>query len=283
MPNAPDAPSSNVKQPPFYLNVQLPEQNDTRFQLTAGVTPANRENLAALVSGSYVDNKPRLEVLELPDQTVIPGPVQVHQKMTNNASVRQQLSLLSTNNSQAQVLYGNLISLPVASGILYVEPVYVKTGNQDNAAPLLQKVLMSYGDGGTYVVLADNLKDGLQALVDQGKQAASGSGNQGNTGGTGTTTPPPATLPAQLAQAATELDKAIDNVKTAQQSGDFAKYGAALQALDAAMAKFQAAQQASAGAPTTPPSANPSGSASPPASTNPSTPTPATPTPTPSG
>jgi uncharacterized protein len=282
VPNAPDAPSSNVKQPPFYLNVQLPEQNVTRFQLTAGVTPANRENLAALVSGSYVDNKPRLEVLELPDQTVIPGPVQVHQKMTNNASVRQQLSLLSTNNSQAQVLYGNLISLPVASGILYVEPVYVKTGNQDNAAPLLQKVLMSYGDGGTYVVLADNLKDGLQALVDQGKQAASGSGNQGNQGGTGTT-PPPATLPAQLAAAATELDKAIDNVRTAQQSGDFAKYGAALQALDAAMAKFQAAQQASAGASTTPPSAGPSAPASPPASAGPATPTPATPTPTPSG
>ena len=266
VPNAPDAPSSNVKQPPFYLNVQLPGQSSTTFQLTAAVTPFNRENMAALVSASYENNQPKLQVLELPDQTVIPGPVQVHQKMTNNAAVRQQLSLLSTNNNQAQVLYGNLISLPVESGILYVEPVYVKTGNQDTAAPLLQKVLMSYGDGGTYVVLANNLKDGLNALVTQGKQAASQSGNQGQTGNSGSNSgSPPATLNAELAQAASEVDQAIDNVRTAQKSGDFAKYGEALQALDAAMAKFQAAQQAAAGGtpssgPSTPAA---SGSASP--------------------
>ncbi len=275
VPNAPDAPQSNVKQPPFYLNVQLPEQNETRFQLTAGVTPANRENLAAIISGSYVDNKPVLEILELPDQTVIPGPVQVHQKMTNNAAVRQQLSLLSTNNSQAQVLYGNLISLPVENGILYVEPVYVKTGNQENAAPLLQKVLMSYGDGGTYVVLADSLKQGLDQLVALGKQAGTGTGTTPpppTTGGNNT--PPPTGLSGELATAAAALDKAIADVRTAQQSGDFTRYGQALTALDKAMTDWQNAQQA-ANTPATAPSAGPSGSAPPSG--------PANPAPTPSG
>ncbi|WP_213008482.1 UPF0182 family membrane protein [Paractinoplanes toevensis] len=273
VPNAPDSPSSNVKQPPYYLNIQLPEQTDTRFQLTASVTPANRENMAALISGSYINNQPTLQVLELPDQTVIPGPVQVHQKMTNNAAVRQQLSLLSTNNSQAQVLYGNLISLPVESGILYVEPVYVKTGNQENAAPLLQKVLMSYGDGGTYVVLADNLKSGLQALVNQGKQAGNTSGEDpGQTGNNNNGGTPPATLPSELEQAATELDQAIANVKAAQQSGDFAKYGEALQALDAAMTKFQNVQKTATATPTTSPSGSTSPSA--PAASTPASPAP---------
>jgi uncharacterized membrane protein (UPF0182 family) len=250
--------------------VQLPNQASTRFQLTAGVTPFNRENLAALVSASYVDNKPQLQVLELPDQTVIPGPVQVHQKMTNNAAVRQQLSLLSTNNNQAQVLYGNLISLPVQSGILYVEPVYVKTGNQDSAAPLLQKVLMSYGDGGTYVVLADSLKQGLDALVQQGKQNPTQSGNHGQSGNSGNNNnggAPPAQLNTELAQAAAEVDQAIDNVRKAQQSGNFAKWGEEMQALDAAMTKFQAAQQAAAAGTGNP---TPGGSAAPTASTTPS-------------
>jgi uncharacterized membrane protein (UPF0182 family) len=259
VPNAPDAPSSNVKQPPYYLNVQLPQQQGIRFQLTAGVTPASRENLAALISGSYVDNKPQLSVFELPDQTVIPGPVQVHQKMTNNAAVRQQLNLLSTNNSQAQVLYGNLISLPVEDGILYVEPVYVKTGNQDNAAPLLQKILMSFGDGGTYVVLANNLKEGLDQLVSLGKAAGTGTG-QSPPAQTGNN-PPPASLPGQLSAAANELDQAIANVRDAQKSGDFVKYGQALQALDAAMTKFQDAQKAAQPNASGAPSPNPSGSA----------------------
>ncbi|MGK5679091.1 UPF0182 family membrane protein [Actinoplanes sp. URMC 104] len=270
VPNAPDAPSSNQKQPPFYLNVQLPEQDETRFQLTAGVTPANRENLAALISGSYVDDKPVLEVLELPDQTVTPGPVQVHQKMTNNAAARQQLNLLS-NSGQSTVLYGNLLSLPVEGGVLYVEPVYVKTGNQENAAPLLQKVLMSYGDGGTYVVLADNLKQGLEQLVTQGKQAQSGNQNQNQNNNSQNNAPPP-TLSGQLANAAAALDKAIADVRAAQQSGDFAKYGEALAALDTAMTNWENAQRAAGATPA------PSGSAAPSAPA-----TPANPSPTPSG
>jgi uncharacterized membrane protein (UPF0182 family) len=48
--------------------VQLPDQDSTRFQLTSALTPNGRDNLAALISGSYVDNQPRLEVLELPDR-----------------------------------------------------------------------------------------------------------------------------------------------------------------------------------------------------------------------
>ena len=279
VPNAPDDPSSNVKQPPYYLNVQLPGQTSTNFQLTAAVTPFNRENLAALVSGSYVNNQPKLQVIEVPDQTVIPGPVQVHQKMTNNASVRTQLLGLLSNSSQSQVqvLYGNLISLPVDNGILYVEPVYVKAGNQDTAAPLLQKVLMSYGDGGTYVVLADSLKEGLDQLVLLGKQAATGTNPGGNTG---TTQPnaPPANLSGQLAAAAAKLDTAINNVRTAQQSGDFAKYGEALQQLDQAMTDFQNAQKA-AGTPAAGPSVGPSTGAS----ATPSVGASGSPSPTPSG
>ncbi|MET0493266.1 MAG: UPF0182 family protein, partial [Actinoplanes sp.] len=279
VPNVPDDPDSDVKQPPFYLNVQLPGQEGTRFQLTSAVTPNNRDNLAALISGSYVDNKPVLEVLELPDQTAIQGPVQVHQRMTNNATVRSELTLLS-NSNQSQVLFGNLISLPVGDGMLYVEPVYVKSGQQD-AVPLLQKVLMSYGDGGTYVVLANNLKDGLDKLVAQGKAQPS-TGNQPPTGTTppATGTNPTPALTGELSQAAAALDKAIAEVKTAQASGDFVKYGQALQALDVAMTNFQNAEKAAGATPT--PTAKPSTPASAPASTPASTPA-SQPAPTPSG
>jgi uncharacterized membrane protein (UPF0182 family) len=274
VPNDPDAPQEGVKQPPFYLNVQLPGQDTPRFQLTSAVTPNNRDNLAALISGSYVEGKPRLEVLELPDQTVTQGPVQVHQRMTNNANVRSELTLLS-NSNQSQVLYGNLISLPVANGMLYVEPVYVK-GSQENAVPLLQKVLMSYGDGGTYVVLANSLKEGLDSLVTQGK--ASGNNTGANPPATGANPPPasgnqPPALTGQLAQAAADVDKAISDLRAAQQAGDFARQGQALQALDQAMTRFQDAQRAAGN--TASPTPTPNGSA--PAST------PASPAPTPSG
>ncbi|MEV0000764.1 UPF0182 family protein [Micromonospora sp. NPDC050980] len=266
VPNVPDAPDSGQKQPPYYLFTQFPGQSGPRFQLTSAVTPNGRQNLAALVSGSYVDGQPRLEVLELPDQTRISGPTQVHQQMTNNGDIRQQLNLLSSN--QAQVQYGNLLSLPFADGMLYVEPVYVKSSSQD-AYPLLQKVLLSYGDGGSYVVLANNLNDGIKQLVEQGKRAGAGSpppstddgGTPPPSGGDNNNPPP---LTGELADAAGRVQSAIAEVKAAQASGDFERYGRALKALDEAMTAFQQAQAAAGG------SATPSGSASPSASPSPS-------------
>ncbi|WP_433649164.1 UPF0182 family protein [Micromonospora zamorensis] len=258
VPNVPDAPDSGQKQPPYYLFTQFPGQESPRFQLTSAVTPNGRQNLAALISGSYVEGKPRLEVLELPDQTRISGPVQVHQQMTNNANIRQQLNLLSSN--QAQVQYGNLLSLPFADGMLYVEPVYVKS-NQQDAYPLLQKVLLSYGDGGSFVALADNINDGIKQLVEQGKKAGQGTSPPPTTGGnpttptptpapSGTATPAPtpsASIPpptGDLAVAAGRVQTAITEVRDAQTSGDFERYGRALKALDEALTAFQQAQQA---------------------------------------
>ncbi|MEW2143042.1 UPF0182 family protein [Micromonospora vinacea] len=261
VPNVPDAPDSGQKQPPYYLFTQFPGQESPRFQLTSAVTPNGRQNLAALISGSYVDGQPRLEVLELPDQTRISGPVQVHQQMTNNANIRQQLNLLSSN--QAQVQYGNLLSLPFADGMLYVEPVYVKS-NQQDAYPLLQKVLLSYGDGGSFVALADNINDGIKQLVEQGKKAGQGTSPPPTTGGnpttptptpSGTATPAPTATPSpgtpppagDLAAAADRVQTAITEVRAAQTSGDFERYGRALKALDEALTAFQQAQQAAGG------------------------------------
>ncbi|WP_175440647.1 UPF0182 family membrane protein [Micromonospora yangpuensis] len=268
VPSVPDNPDSGQRQPPYYLYTQFPGQDGPRFQLTSAVTPNGRQNLAALISGSYVDGQPRLEVLDLPDQTRISGPVQVHQQMTNNADIRQQLNLLSSN--QAQVQYGNLLSLPFGNGMLYVEPVYVKT-NQENAPPLLQRVLMSYGDGGSYVVLANNVSEGIKALVEQGERAgnqtpAPPAGDDETPPASPTPPPSPGTTPeltGDLAEAAQAVQTAIAEVRAAQTSGDFARYGEALKQLDEAMAAFQRAQQA--GNPNAPasPAASPTGTPAP--------------------
>jgi uncharacterized membrane protein (UPF0182 family) len=190
--------------------------------------------------------------------------------MTNNANIRQQLNLLTSN--QAQVQYGNLLSLPFGDGMLYVEPVYVKS-NQTNAYPLLQRVLVSYGDGGQYVVLANSLQEGIKQLVELGKQADAATPPPppppAGENPTSPTPPPSSDTPPQLtpelAAAATKVQTAIGEVKAAQASGDFERYGRALKALDAAMTEFQNAQRPTgAGRPN--PGASPTPAGSPPAS-----------------
>lgn len=235
VPNDPAAAGTTAKQPPYYLLTQLPGQTEPRFQLTAAVTPRERQNLAALISGSYVDGKPTLQVLELSKDGRIPGPGQAQQLMENFDAARTQLNIWGTN-----VVKGNLLSLPYGGGMLYVEPIYLRSSGE-KAYPLMKKVLVSYGDK---VAFEDTLTKGIEALVGTG------------TGKPPVTTPeqpPPTTGAPNLAAAAEKVNKAIDDVRAAQQSGNFEAYGKALAALEAAMKEFE---QASGTTP--PPAASPS-------------------------
>jgi uncharacterized membrane protein (UPF0182 family) len=244
----PDDPTGgNANQPPYYLLIQLPGQDETRFQLTAAVTPNNRQNLAALISGSYVNDKPQLQVLELPDETAVSGPGQVQQKMQSFPDVTSQLTLFKNENST--VKYGNLLSLPFGGGMLYVEPLYIQNSGE-NTYPLLRKVLLNYGE---YVALADDLPTGIKQLVEAGKKPPPTTSQPGDTNQppspsaspTPSLTPsatPSAAVPPDLTAAAAEVQRAIDAVRAAQASGDFEAYGKALSRLDQAMKNFEAAQ-----------------------------------------
>ncbi len=144
--------------------------------------------------------------------------------------------------------------------MLYVEPVYVRA-TSENSYPLLRKVLLSYGK---FVAYEDTLQAGIDSLI---KQATGQAPPQTNNPPPGGTSPPSTGGQSQaLTDAANRISQAITDLRAAQQAGDFAKQGQALQALDDAVKAYQAAQQAAgAAAPTTPPSTppSPSGSTSP--------------------
>jgi uncharacterized membrane protein (UPF0182 family) len=257
VPNTPASPDSNLLQPPYYLLAQFPGQTEPTFQLTSAVSPVNRLNLAALVSGVYADGELRLRAWQLPEDTRIPGPVQVHQDMTNAAETREQITLLE---GSARVIYGNLLSLPYQDGMLYIEPVYIRTTAQD-AFPLMQRVLMSYGQ---YVTLAPSVEAGLADLVEQG-QAGVPTLPDGETPPDGeapppTGTPPPTTEPPEttappateepppdLAAAEARMAAAEEELQAAYESGDLGRLDAALEEWVEARAALDAAEAAGGG------------------------------------
>ena len=250
------APQSNAKQAPYYLLAKFPSQDKTTFQLTAAMTPRSRQNLVSLVTGSYENGEPKLELLTLRPDTQVSGPSQADQKMTNDNGVRQQITLIT---GSAEVKYGNLLSLPVGGGMLYVEPLYVQS-KTTNSYPQLKYVLVNFGQ---YIGFDATLPGALKQLL-----AAAGTTPVTPPGGN---QPPPANNPPPPSNAATaaaveKINKALANLKAAQQAGDFVKYGQALQDLQAAVNEYQQAQQAA-----TPPAApTPSGSPSPAPSGSPS-------------
>jgi hypothetical protein len=249
VPNTPANPDSPLLQPPYYLLAQFPGQDQASFQLTSAVSPVDRLNLAALVSGAYQDGRLTLQAWQLPEDTRIPGPVQVHQDMTNAAAVRPEITLLE---GSARVIYGNLLSLPYQDGMLYIEPVYIQTTATD-AFPLMQKVLMSYGQ---YVTLADSVQEGLEDLVRQG-QAGVPTLPEGQEppaepppdGQTPSPTPPPASPepPAGVAEAEAQVEAAEQELREAYASGDFVRIAQAVEDWIEAQEALDRAREAEGG------------------------------------
>jgi uncharacterized protein len=260
-----DPAGGGAKQAPYYLLAQFPGQDESTFQLTAAMTPRSRQNLASLITGLYVDGKPRLQVLQLPDDTQITGPGQADQKMSNDDGVRQQITLLK---GSANLIQGNLLSLPVGGGMLYVEPLYLQSQGQ-NSYLQMKYVLLNFGQ---YVGFDTTLSGAITKLLNS---AAAGNPTNAPPG----TTTPPGTQPSQspsaspsalpntggnpgVTAAVNQLNKALGDVKAAQQSGDLGQLGQALQelqqAIDAYNRAVQAANASPAPARSTPPPVAPS-------------------------
>jgi uncharacterized membrane protein (UPF0182 family) len=175
--------------------------------------------------------------------------------------VARELNLLEQTNTKVE--RGNLLTLPLAGGLLYVQPVYVRSSGGGNSYPLLQKVLVGFGEK---IGFANDLDSALDQVF-----GTSTANNPGTGTGTGQTPPTgPVSGSAALTRLQDALQKAVAALKesdTALKAGDFNAYGAAQKRLSAAVQEAsdaQAALAAEAGAAPTPtPSASAKPSATP--------------------
>ena len=224
IPNDPTNRQSNQFQPPYYITLQMPGQESPTFSLTTTFSPAKRQTLAAFMS---VDSAPgdgygKFRVLQLPRNTTIPGPVQIQNTFESDPEVASQLSLLRRGGSE--VLLGNLLSLPVGGGMLYVEPVYVQAA--EGGYPLLRKVLVAFGNK---VGFSDTLELSLQQVFGAGTNVS-----QPQPPGDGTTTTPTVPL-TELEQAIADASRAYADGVEALKNNDFTAYGDAQRRLQEAL------------------------------------------------
>jgi uncharacterized protein len=246
-------------QPPYYILAQRPGDERATFQLTSALNAFERENLSAFVSASSApETYGEIQVLRLPGNTPYRGPQQVQNSFVTNNQVRPDLTLFNSENSRA--VFGNLLTLPIGGdGLLYVEPLYVR-GTGENAFPLLQKVLVNFGDRIGY---GDTLAEALDQVFGAGAgdvAVDSDAPEEGlpeddeatepdpvdepePTDELEPTTPPPGDG-TTLQQAVADINTALADLEAAQRAGDFAAQGQALEDLQAAVEAYQAAQDA---------------------------------------
>ncbi|TFD50664.1 UPF0182 family protein [Cryobacterium frigoriphilum] len=252
-PNDPASPAANpTLQPPYYLTMQMPDQDEPSYSLYSTFQPnasgeGSRNVLtgylsvnadAGSVDGERDDDYGTLRLLTLPKDGTVPGPGQVQNQFNGDPTVSTELNLLRQGSST--VLNGNLLTLPVGGGLLYVQPVYVQSTG-DTSYPLLQKVLVAFGD---QIAFEDTLDSALDVLFGGDSGAAAGdtevpvteddisttsptdeTATDGATDGA-TSTGDPAT-DAELKALLEVANTALAEKQAALSSGDFAAFGVA--------------------------------------------------------
>ena len=257
------------RQPAYYLTLAAGKEAEPNFSIYSTYIPAARGKdarniltgyLAANSNAGNVDGKVSedygtLKLLTLPKGNSVPGPGQVQNSFTTDDKVTGLLNILRQGDS-SRVISGNLLTLPVGGGLLYVQPVYVQAAS-DTSFPILRKVLVSFGD---QIAFEDTLDAALDDLFGGNSGASAGDGDvtQGDgaagDGSTGTEEPAvpgdEAATPgggsgstsAALTQALRDMKQAISDRDDAMKAGDWATYGEADARLRDAITKALEAQ-----------------------------------------
>ena len=132
----------NTDQPPYYQSIAMPGQTTPEFSLTTTFMPVgSREVLSGFLAvsanagtsaGKRSDGYGALRLLEMPPNSNVKGPGQVQNDISSSNASSKAFSLTLSqflNNARQQgskVTLGNLLTLPMAGGMLYVEPIYIQ-------------------------------------------------------------------------------------------------------------------------------------------------------------
>jgi hypothetical protein len=207
-------PSSSRRLLPNYQLLKLPGDADEAFHLTIPFQPENRLNMVGwMAANSDPEGYGELVAFTLPSGRDVDGPGLVFSRVNSDEEFSEQRTLLGTGGSE--VLYGDLLTIPIEDSILYVLPVYVRAEGE-SAVPELELVLVV---NGSTVTLAGSLPEAIEAA----------------TGGvTGEEPPPPGepgegTVDEQVARLLREAVAHFEAAQEALTAGDLATYQSELE------------------------------------------------------
>jgi uncharacterized protein len=144
---------------PYYVIMQLPnEPQKKEFVGILPFTPSNRNNMIGwMAARSDGENYGSLLVYDFPKSRLVDGPLQIEARIDQNAQLSGQFSLW--NQQGSKVRRGNLLVIPIGSGLLYVEPIYLQA--ERSPMPELRLVVLATQER---LVYGTNFEEALRNL-----------------------------------------------------------------------------------------------------------------------
>ena len=230
---------------PYYVIMRLPGQVRDEFVQILPFVPNGRPNMIGwLAAQSDAPNYGRAVSFAFPSNATVYGPTQVEAAVNQDPTVSQQLTLW--NQQGSHVIFGNLLVMPIADSLLYVEPLYLESST--TPVPQLQRVIVFYRastsagvseiGGQQQVAMQPTLAAALTQIFGAAPPAASSGAPATAPSTTTPTGPVSARVKGLIARANSEFQAA----QSALKAGDFARYGAQVKALASTLRTLQAAK-----------------------------------------
>jgi len=220
---------------PYYVLLRLPGiEEGQEFVPILPFTPSNRDNMIGWLAGRSDGNHyGELVGYDFPKSKLVDGPAQVKARISQNQFLSQQFTLWNSNGSK--VLRGNLLVIPLGTGLLYVEPIYLKS-NDAAAIPELRLVVLVTQDS---LVYGTTYQEALSKLMGGSQETSSDVGNSKSASVKShslTKTPAGNSLPPeQIAKAA----KALEAYQKLTAQGKYSEAGKELETLRSLLSQMQ--------------------------------------------
>ena len=212
-----------------HIILRLPGETSPEFIYMTPFTPSGKDNLAAWMAARMDGpNYGKLVAYRFPKQSLVYGPKQIVNRINQETSISQQITLWDQKGSS--VIRGELLVIPIGESLVYVQPLYLRA--EGGTIPELKRVVVAHENR---VAMGETLEEGLAALFGAGAPArptiaaADSAAVTRVPGAVGASA-------ALLQEAQQHYDRAI----AAQRAGDWAAYGREIDQLGAVLKQLRA-------------------------------------------
>lgn len=241
-----------VRMSPIYQVMRIPGESAQSFNLIDAFVPVSAgsqiQTLSGfMMAGSDPGHYGQLKMFVTPRDNPVNGPAIVAAKIDATPAVSGQISLLNQNGSS--VLLGNVLMIPVANALLYIQPLYVESSR--NAFPEFQRIIAVYGNQPASI--GTSLSDALTKLFSAPVSTSSGGGPVG----TGTSSSLSPQAQALLAQAQQSYQQAQTDLK----NGNLGAYQTDINNMESSLQQVQSLTGGPVASTTTTTTTNPASAA----------------------
>ncbi|HEY3134851.1 MAG TPA: UPF0182 family protein, partial [Blastocatellia bacterium] len=134
---------------PYHVLMQLPGEQNAKLEFVniLPFTPAGpgRSNMIGwMAARSDGANYGRTLVYSFPKNVTVNGPAQIRARVNQDPVLSQQMTLW--NQKGSELLRGNLLVIPIADSLLYLEPFYLQAEGSASKLPELRQVAVATQD-----------------------------------------------------------------------------------------------------------------------------------------